>query len=72
MNNSNEFEVKRKRPEDIYGDVTAYYDYNEISRYAESKSLMNIQEKITIRALELLDFSKKKAQFLKQKREDYF
>ena len=64
MNNSNEFEVKRKRPEDIYGDVTAYYDCNEISRYAESKSLMNTQEKITIRALELLDFSKKKATIL--------
>ena len=64
MNNSEKFEVKRKRPEDTYGGVFDYFNYNEISRYAESKSLMNIQEKITIRALELLDFSKKNATIL--------
>ena len=55
MNDQYKFEIKRKRPEDIYSNVNVYYNKENISKYANSKSLMRIQEKMTIRALELLD-----------------
>ncbi len=64
MNDGYKFEIKRKRPEDIYRNVFDYYDSDEISKYAESKSLMNIQEKITIRALEILELNNKNALIL--------
>jgi 18S rRNA (guanine1575-N7)-methyltransferase len=53
------FSVKRKRPEEIYRDVREYYDEKMISWYASSKSIMKTQEKMTIRALELLDLKEK-------------
>ena len=50
------FHVKKKRPEDIYADVRDYYIKDRLLDYAYSKSMMRIQEKITKRVLELLDF----------------
>ncbi len=50
------FHVKKKRPEDIYADVRDYYKKQRLLDYAYSKSMMRIQEKITKRVLELLDF----------------
>lgn len=55
MNDEYKFEIKRKRPEDTYSNVNVYYNKENISKYANSKSLMRIQEKMTIRTLELLD-----------------
>ena len=48
------FNVKRKRPEEIHEKVTDYFSSSTLSKYASSKSMKRIQEKITIRALELL------------------
>ena len=48
--------MKKKRPEDIYADVRDYYIKDRLLDYAYSKSMMRIQEKITKRVLELLDF----------------
>ncbi len=48
------FNVKRKRPEEIHEKVSDYFCSNTLIKYASSKSMMRIQEKITNRALELL------------------
>ena len=64
MTNRYYFNVKRKRPEENYNDVRDYYNKENISRYATSKNIMKIQEKITIRALELLDLRKNDALIL--------
>ncbi len=50
------FHVKKKRPEDIYADVRDYYKKDRLLDYAYSKSMIRIQEKITKRVLELLNF----------------
>jgi len=55
VNDDYRFNVKRKRPEDIHEKVTDYFNSKTLINYATSKSMMRIQEKITIRALELLD-----------------
>jgi 18S rRNA (guanine1575-N7)-methyltransferase len=55
VNDNYKFEIKRKRPEDKYSDVIGYYDEENIEKYANSKSLMRIQENMTIRAIELLN-----------------
>jgi len=47
--------VKKKRPEDLYDKVSDYFKGETLSQYAKSKSMMRIQEKITIRALQLLE-----------------
>jgi len=47
------FNIKTKRPEEIYQDVFEYYKDNNIIKYSTSKSMMRIQEKITLRALEI-------------------
>ncbi len=60
MNSEFKFEVKRKRPEEIYDKVSDYFRGEVLSYYAKSKSLMRIQERITERALELLDLKEKK------------
>jgi len=52
------FEVKRKRPEETYEKVSDYFKGERLNKYAESKSMMHIQEKITIRALEILELEK--------------
>jgi len=58
------FSVKRKRPEEEYEKVSDYFKGIVLEQYAKSKTLMRIQEKITIRALELLDLKKKEALIL--------
>ena len=59
MKNSYNFEVKRKRPEELYDKVSDYFKGDILINYARSKSLMHIQEKITIRSLEILDLKSK-------------
>ncbi|MGQ4872883.1 MAG: class I SAM-dependent methyltransferase [Promethearchaeia archaeon] len=54
MSDDYSFHVKRKRPEEIYKDVRDYFRGEELIRYAKSKSIMRIQEKITYRAIELI------------------
>jgi len=53
------FNIKLRRPEEEYEKVSDYFKGDILSQYANSKSIMRIQEKITIRALELLDLKKK-------------
>ena len=55
MSDDYSFNVKRRRPEEIYSNIRDYYSEEEITRYSISKSIMRIQRKITIRALELLE-----------------
>ncbi len=50
------FHVKKERPEDIYKDVREYYNDEKLFNYATSKNMMRIQEKITKRVVELLNF----------------
>ena len=64
MNDSYYFNVKRKRPEEIYNEVSDYFRGEILNQYASSKNMMKIQEKITIRALELLNIKKRKALIL--------
>ena len=52
------FDVKRKRPEEQYESVSDYFNNEKLSSYAKSKSIMHIQRKITLRALELLELKK--------------
>ncbi|MFX0082167.1 MAG: class I SAM-dependent methyltransferase [Candidatus Hodarchaeota archaeon] len=59
MNTEYSFNVKRKRPEEEYENVSDYFRGDVLTQYATSKSMMKIQEKITIRALELLNIKKK-------------
>ncbi|MHA1291851.1 MAG: class I SAM-dependent methyltransferase [Promethearchaeota archaeon] len=58
MNNDYYFNIKRTRPEELYKCAKDYFNGDIISQYANSKSMMRIQEKITIRALELLNIEK--------------
>ncbi len=64
MNEDYYFNVKKKRPEEIYEKVSDYFRGEILRAYANSKNIMRIQEKITIRALELLDLKKKEALIL--------
>jgi len=52
------FNVKRKRPEELFESVIDYFKDETLSRYAESKSIMRTQRKITLRALEILELKK--------------
>ncbi len=47
------FSVQKTRPEEKYKGPLQYYDNYQIGKYARSKSLMKIQEKMTRRALEI-------------------
>ena len=58
------FSVKRKRPEEEYEKVSDYFKGNVLVQYANSKNIMRIQEKITKRALELLNLKKDDALIL--------
>jgi len=49
------FNIKQKRPEDLFENVSDYFNAETLTTYAESKSIMRTQKKITIRALELLE-----------------
>lgn len=64
MSNNYNFNVKRKRPEEIYSDVMDYFKGDVLKQYASSKSMMKTQEKITIRALELLNLERENALIL--------
>jgi len=64
LNDNYHFNVKRKRPEELYNKVSDYFRGEILNQYARSKSIMKIQEKITIRALELLNLRKKNALIL--------
>ena len=61
MNKDFNFKVKRKRPEELYSNVFEYFNHENVVKYAKSKSLMRIQEKIVIRALELLDLQERRS-----------
>ena len=47
------FNIKTKRPEEIYQSVFEYYKDDQVFKYSTSKSMMRIQEQITLRALEI-------------------
>jgi len=64
LNEDYYFNVKKKRPEEIYEKVSDYFKGDILRAYANSKNIMRIQEKITIRALELLDLKKNEALIL--------
>ena len=49
------FDIKTKRPEELFEDVKDYFNSENIRKYSRSKSMMRIQEKMTMRALELLE-----------------
>jgi len=55
LNNDYSFNIKRKRPEELFENVSDYFNAETLTSYAESKSIMRTQKKITIRALELLE-----------------
>ncbi|MFX1258098.1 MAG: class I SAM-dependent methyltransferase [Promethearchaeota archaeon] len=59
MNDNYDFDIKKERPEEIYENALDYFKEETLFKYASSKNLMRIQEKITIRALELLALKKK-------------
>ncbi len=59
MKDSYHFEVRRKRPEELFNKVSDYFKGKILKNYARSKSMMHIQEKITIRSLEILDLKSK-------------
>jgi len=64
LSNNYDFNVKRKRPEEIYSDVSDYFKGEVLEQYASSKSIMKTQEEITIRALELLNLKRDDALIL--------
>jgi len=64
LNEDYQFNVKRKRPEDLYSSVFDYYDDETRAWYASSKSIVKTQEKITIRVLELLELDKENSLIL--------
>ena len=49
MKDSYHFDVKRKRPEELFDKVSDYFNEEILKNYARSKSMMHIQEKITVR-----------------------
>ena len=55
MNDDYFFNIKGTRPEEMHDKVSDYFKGEILSQYAASKSMMRIQEKITIRALEILE-----------------
>ncbi|MFX1454552.1 MAG: class I SAM-dependent methyltransferase [Promethearchaeota archaeon] len=60
MNKEFDFNVKKPRPEEEYEKVTDYFKDDILNQYATSKSMARIQQKITKRALELLNLKKNK------------
>jgi len=55
LNKEYSFNIKRKRPEDLFKNVSDYFNTETLTNYAESKSIMRTQKKIITRALELLE-----------------
>ncbi len=64
MNKEYSFNIKRKRPEDLFENVSDYFNAETLTNYAESKSMMRTQRKITFRALELLELKNDRALIL--------
>ncbi len=64
MKDNYNFNIKRRRPEEIYKNVSDYFRGETLEQYASSKNIMKIQEKITIRALEILNLGEKDALIL--------
>ena len=64
MNKEYSFNIKRKRPEDLFENVSDYFNAETLTNYAESKSMMRTQRKITFRALELLKLKNDRALIL--------
>jgi 18S rRNA (guanine1575-N7)-methyltransferase len=64
VNHEFRFDVKKKRPEETYEKVLDYFRGDILTQYATSKSMRKIQQKITSRALELMNFSRKDALIL--------
>jgi len=52
------FNIKRKRPEELYENALEYFKDETLSSYAKSKSIMRTQRKITLRALEIMELKK--------------
>jgi SAM-dependent methyltransferase len=59
VNKKFRFDVKKKRPEETYEKVLDYFKGDVLIKYATSKSMIKIQQKIASRALELLNFSRR-------------
>ena len=64
MNKEYSFNIKRERPEDLFKNVSDYFNAETLTNYAESKSMMRTQRKITFRALELLELKNDRALIL--------
>jgi len=58
------FDVKKERPEDVHETVFDYYKGENLLNYARSKNIRRIQEKITQRALEILNIKDKNSLIL--------
>lgn len=50
-----EFFIRNERPEEYCGDPLEFYNSDEVEKYAHSKSMMRIQEKMTQRALQIAE-----------------
>jgi len=59
LNNEYNFNVKINRPEEQFKTASDYFRGDVLNKYANSKSVMKIQERMTIRALEILNLEKK-------------
>jgi len=55
LNKEYSFNIKQKRPEDLFESALDYFNSEILTTYAESKSIMRTQKKILMRALELLE-----------------
>jgi len=64
LNKEYSFDIKRERPEDLFENVSDYFSSETLTNYAESKSIMRTQKKITLRALELLELKNDRALIL--------
>jgi 18S rRNA (guanine1575-N7)-methyltransferase len=64
LSDNYDFNIKKRRPEEIYNSVSDYFRDEILEQYATSKSIMKIQVKMTLRALEILNLKKKEALIL--------
>jgi 18S rRNA (guanine1575-N7)-methyltransferase len=64
LNKEYSFNIKRKRPEDLSKNASDYFNAETLVSYAESKSIMRTQKKITNRALELLELKNNRSLIL--------
>ena len=64
MSKDLKFDVKKEKPEDVHETVFDYYKGENLLNYARSKNIRRIQEKITQRALEILNIKDKNSLIL--------